>query len=168
MNVDEKTKEKLVEKLKGWKTPQLKSCFEPIAMAQKPTDGTFLENIIKNEIGLFNTNIKVGFNMFPSNILTANAIDEIMDRHFLVGKPSKLEKGKYNFHMTVKPTSLCEHLLALSVFSKDATILDPFAGSGTTAVAAKRDAKKRTVSATRWVGVVWPGARRLLPPLRPK
>lgn len=138
LNVDEKTKEKLTEKLKGWKTPQLKSCFEPIAMAQKPTDGTFLENIIKNEVGLFNTTAKVGFNMFPSNILTAEAIDEIMDRHFLISKPSKLEKGRYNFHMTVKPTSLCEHLLTLSIFSKDAIVLDPFAGSGTTAIAAKK------------------------------
>ena len=33
-------KETLKERLNGWKTPQVKSCFEPIVMAQKPTDGT--------------------------------------------------------------------------------------------------------------------------------
>src|SRR3989338_9387446 len=33
-------KDALKEELRGWKTPQVKSRFEPIVMAQKPTDGT--------------------------------------------------------------------------------------------------------------------------------
>lgn len=137
LNVNETTKIKIRKKLEGWKTPQIKSCFEPIAVAQKPPEDTFLSNILKHEVGLFDTKIKVGRNMFPSNILIADSFDSIMDRYFLVPKPKKEEKGEFNGHQTVKPLSICEHLIKLSTFSKDAVILDPFVGSGTTVVAAK-------------------------------
>ena len=46
-NLTAKEKERLNKKFKGWKTPQVKSCYEPIAMAQKPLDGTYMENSIK-------------------------------------------------------------------------------------------------------------------------
>lgn len=137
LKADQKTKDILKNKLKGWKTPQIKSCFEPIVMAQKKPDGTFLENIIKNEVGLFNTAVRIGDNMFPSNILTIENINEIMDKNFLIKKPDKNEKTGFNDHMTVKPLTLCEYLLRLSVFSKNGIVLDPFMGSGTTVVAAK-------------------------------
>lgn len=74
--------------------------------------------------------------MFPSNILIAEPFDEIMDRHFLVPKPKKSEKGEFNGHLTVKPLNICEHLSELWAFSKNAVLLD-LVGSGTTAVAAK-------------------------------
>lgn len=138
MPIDKDKKEKIKTKLSGWKTPQIKSSFEPIVMAQKPTDGTFLENILKHDIGLFNTSVRVGDNMFPSNIFAIDQINEIMDKHFLIKKPNKQEKSDFNNHMTVKPLELCEHLINLSAFSKNGVILDPFVGSGTTAVAAKR------------------------------
>lgn len=142
MGVGEKEKEKVKKKLKGWKTPQIKSCFEPIVMAQKETSGTFLENMLKDEVGLFNTNVRVGDNMYPSNIFIVDGVNEIMDKHFLISKPTKNEKGDSNGHATVKPLELCEHIIKLSTFSEDAIILDPFIGSGTTAVAAKRLGKK--------------------------
>ncbi len=138
MKISEKEKAKLKKKFEGWKTPQLKSCFEPIVMSQKPTDGTYLNNMIKNEIGLMNTNIKVGDNMFPSNVLTIDNINEIIDKAFLVSKPTKKEKGNFNNHKTVKPLEICEHIIKLTAFYKNAVILDPFVGSGTTAVAAKK------------------------------
>ncbi|MFH1260165.1 MAG: site-specific DNA-methyltransferase [Elusimicrobiota bacterium] len=138
MNVDENTKEKIKAKLNGWKTPQIKSCFEPIAMAQKPVDQTYLNNILKHEIGLLNTNIKIGNNMYPANVFTIDSINELIDRTFLLPKPSKKEKAEYNDHNTVKPVAICEYLIKLSTFSKNAVVLDPFIGSGTTAVAAKR------------------------------
>lgn len=137
LNVNEAAKMKLKKKLEGWKTPQIKSCFEPIATAQKPPEATFLANVLKYKTGLFNTKIKVGKNMFPSNILIADSFDSVIDRYFLVPKPAEEEKGEFNGHLTVKPLSLCEHLIKLSTFSKDAVVLDPFVGSGTTAVAAK-------------------------------
>lgn len=135
--LDDKTKKKIKEKLDGWKTPQIKSCFEPIAMAQKPVDKTYLHNILEYEVGLFNTKVKIGNNMYPSNVFTVDGVNELIDKTFLLPKPTKKEKGAYNIHKTVKPLSICEYLIRLSAFSKDAVILDPFVGSGTTAVAAK-------------------------------
>lgn len=138
MSVEEKAKKQIKDRLNGWKTPQIKSCFEPIAMAQKPTDGTYLNNMIKHEVGLFNTNAKLGENMYPANVFTVDKMNELIDRTFLLPKPTKKEKGDYNDHKTVKPLAVCEYLIKLSAFSKDAVILDPFVGSGTTAVAAKK------------------------------
>ena len=138
MNIDEKTKEKIKEKLNGWKTPQIKTCFEPIAMAQKPTDQTYLNNMLKHGVGMFNTNVKIGDNMYPANVFTVDSINELIDKTFLLPKPTKKEKGEYNDHKTVKPLAVCEYLIKLSAFADDAVILDPFVGSGTTAVAAKK------------------------------
>ncbi len=138
MNIDEKAKEKIREKLNGWKTPQIKSCFEPIAMAQKPTDQTYLNNMLKHGVGLFNTNVRIGDNMYPANVFTVDSINELIDKTFLLSKPTKKEKGEYNDHKTVKPLAICEYLIKLSAFSKNAIVLDPFVGSGTTAVAAKK------------------------------
>ncbi|MBU4580038.1 site-specific DNA-methyltransferase, partial [Patescibacteria group bacterium] len=116
----------------------IKSCFEPIVMSQKPADGTYLNNMLKNNIGLMNTNVRVGDNMFPANILTVDSINELIDKSFLIGKPTKKEKGDFNNHKTVKPVEICEHIIKLTAFYKNAVILDPFIGSGTTAVAAKK------------------------------
>jgi len=137
MDINDNEKILLKEKFEGWKTPQIKTCFEPIVMAQKPSDGTFLNNMINHNVGLLNTNIKVGDNMFPANIFTIDNVNEIIDKTFLIKKPTRIEKGEFNDHKTVKPVEICEHLIKLSAFNKDATILDPFVGSGTTAVAAK-------------------------------
>jgi len=138
MNKSEEEKNSLKKKFKGWKTPQLKSCFEPIVMAQKSADKTYLNNMLKNDIGLVNTSIRVGDNMFPANILTVDNINEVIDKSFLIGKPTKKEKGDFNDHKTVKPLKICEHIIRLTAFYKDAVILDPFIGSGTTAVATKK------------------------------
>ncbi|MEK7117142.1 MAG: site-specific DNA-methyltransferase, partial [Patescibacteria group bacterium] len=108
------------------------------AMAQKPADQTYLNNMLKHEVGLFNTNIRIGDNMYPANVFTIDSINELIDRAFLLPKPTKKEKGEYNDHKTVKPLAICEYLIKLSAFSKDAVVLDPFIGSGTTAVAAKK------------------------------
>lgn len=137
LDVDIDTKNKLKKKLEGWKTPQIKSCFEPIVMSQKPTEKTFLNNMLKNKIGLFNTKVKVGENMYPSNVMTIDNVNEIMDKHFLVSKPSKKERGAHNNHQTVKPLKICEHIIKLTTPSKSSVVLDPFVGSGTTAIAAK-------------------------------
>ena len=142
LDTSEKTKIGLKKKLKGWKTPQIKSCFEPIVMAQKKPNGTFLKNILKHNVGLFNTTVKVGQNMFPSNILTIENIDEVIDKYFLLPKPTKEEKREYNTHRTVKPLTICEYIIQLAAFSDDAIILDPFVGSGTTAIAAKKLGKR--------------------------
>ena len=138
MNCDENTRNRLKEKINGWKTPQIKSCFEPIVMAQKECDETFLNNILKYEVGLVNTDVKIGQGMFPSNVVTIEEINEILDKSFLLPKPTKDEKGEFNTHRTVKPLAICEYIIKLTTFSENAIVLDPFIGSGTTAVASKK------------------------------
>jgi site-specific DNA-methyltransferase (adenine-specific) len=137
MDADEETKKKIKARFNGWKTPQVKSCFEPIVMVQKRVSETFLKNMMKHKVGLINSNVKIGQNMFPSNVATAQSIDVLIDKYFLLPKPSKEEKGDFNIHKTVKPIELCKYLIKLTTFSKSAIVLDPFVGSGTTAVAAK-------------------------------
>ena len=54
---------------------------------------------------------------------------------------SRETKIKNNIHITVKPIQLIEHLIKL--FSKkNSLVLDPFLGSGTTALACKNTQRK--------------------------
>lgn len=138
MDVSLIEKTEMKESLDGWKTPQVKSCFEPIVMAQKPTDGTYLSNMRKHKVGLINSNLRIGDGMFPANVCTVEKIHELLDKAFLIPKPSQEERGERNIHPTVKPLALCQYLIALTAFAEDAVILDPFVGSGTTVVAAQR------------------------------
>lgn len=55
-------------------------------------------------------------------------------RFFYVAKPSREEKDLINRHVSVKPVALMRHLVELVSFRGE-TVLDPFLGSGTTAVA---------------------------------
>ncbi len=137
-NKPEEEKQKLNSKFKEWKTPQVKSCYEPIAMAQKPIEGTYLENSIKYNVSLINTKIKQGQNkdMFASNIMTSEYINHKIDKVFLVDKPKENEKGSFNNHKTVKPLSLFRYLISLTTKPKS-IVLDPFIGSGTTAIACR-------------------------------
>ena len=125
----------LKELCKDWKTPQLKPAIEPICLAVKPIEGRYIDNFQKYGVGLMNTvETKTGDGYFPSNIIVTEDVGQSLDKVFLVAKPTKIEKGSYNTHLSVKPVSLISHLIKL--FTKEgATVLDPFMGSGTTAVA---------------------------------
>lgn len=138
-NISKIEKNFLKDKLKGWKTPQIKSCFEPIAMAQKPTKGTYLQNMQEHKVGLLNVGFNIGKNQDkqPANVFSVEEISDLIDRAFLINKPTKIEKGEFNTHKTVKPLAICKYLIQLSAFSQNSIILDPFVGSGTTCVAAK-------------------------------
>ena len=71
-------------------------------------------------------------------------------RFFYVAKASRSERNKgleSNIHPTVKPVQLMRYLIRL-VTPKGGTVLDPFLGSGTTAVAAIEE------------GVAWIGCER--------
>lgn len=142
MEVSEVEKAELKSQLEGWKTPQIKSCFEPIAVAQKDTEGTFLENFKKYKVGLVNTAVRIGDDMFPSNVVSTDEINSVVDKCFLISKPDKKEKGEFNTHRTVKPLSLCEYIIRLTTYSENSIVLDPFAGSGTILVAAKKLRRK--------------------------
>lgn len=55
-------------------------------------------------------------------------------RFFYCAKASKSERGEYNKHPTVKPVALMRYLIRL-ITPDWGTVLDPYAGSGTTGVA---------------------------------
>lgn len=137
LSTDEKQKFK--EEYQDFKTPQIKSCFEPICVAMKPIPTTFVRNEIQYKTGLLDFSPKVGIaeDRVIANVITTQSLDEIYDKNFLVSKPSKKEKKEYNNHPTVKPLELMEHLI--KIFSKKgAIVLDPFLGSGTTMIACKQ------------------------------
>jgi site-specific DNA-methyltransferase (adenine-specific) len=57
-------------------------------------------------------------------------------RFFYCAKASKSERGEGNTHPTVKPLALMKYLITLGL-PPGGTVLDPFCGSGTTALACK-------------------------------
>ena len=144
MDISNEEKKKLKEKYKNFKTPQIKSCFEPICVAMKPIGKlTFIKNELKYDTGLLNFSEKVGIDNdhVPANIITTEEFNEIYDKNFLIQKESKSEKGKNNTHLTVKPVKLLEHLI--KIFSKEESlVVDPFVGSGTTLIACKNSNRK--------------------------
>jgi DNA modification methylase len=145
MDIPEEEKIKLIEEYKDFKTPQIRSCFEPICVSMKPIGKlTFIQNELNFKTGLIDFSQKVGIDQdhSPANIITTEEyIETAYNKNFLVSKPSKAEKGPDNTHITVKPLSLIEHLIKL--FSKTgALVVDPFLGSGTTAVACKHTNRK--------------------------
>ena len=143
---------------------QLRPAYEAIIMARKPFPGSLNDNVKKNKTGLLNVeDTRIGKRKFdavkannnksstfgrrnilekegaigryPSNILVDDS-DIFLARYFLVVKPTKRKKNLYveNTHNTVKPLELMRYLIKL-VGVRDAIILDPFMGSGTTGVA---------------------------------
>lgn len=116
-NLTEEEQNQIIKDMEGWKTPQLKPQIEPMVMAQKPKEGTFIENWIKYNVGLINITESLD-GMFPGNIMEV----------------SKKERDEKIEHLTVKPVKLISHLVKL--FSKENQIvLDAFMGSGSHGVA---------------------------------
>ena len=108
------------EEWDGWH-----SCFrnewEAIVVLQKPLKGNYINTFLEYGVGLFNTNNEDG--SFQSNII------ENIPRE---------ETENFNIHCTVKPIALMEKLIHMFVPPSDEHIvLDPFAGSGSTLVAAQ-------------------------------
>jgi len=105
----------------GWHSC-LRSEWEAIVVVQKPLVTNYLETLSQYGVGLFRATNEDG--SFQSNIL------EDIPRE---------KNGDYNVHCTVKPLALMEKLINLFVPpSNEHIVLDPFAGSGTTLVAAKK------------------------------
>ena len=115
-----------IEYLEGRRTPQLRPQFESILCAQKPKSGTFIDNWLSHKTGLIDA----------KQSLTGKAPSTVM-------KVEKPIKSTYNGHLTTKPVKLCQHLIKLFSY-KGQTVLDPFVGSGTTCVAARK-AKRHSI-----------------------
>ena len=113
-------KENILAELGDRKTPQLKPQLEPMVFAQKPREGTFVENWLKWKTGLVDVAQSLD-SSFPGNLMS-------------VARPNKAEKGGFNDHLTVKPLALLTHLVQLLTIPNQ-VVLDPFLGSGSTALA---------------------------------
>ncbi|MBN4079515.1 site-specific DNA-methyltransferase [Beggiatoa alba] len=115
---------------KGYENPEetegmhscLRSEWEAICVLQKPLSNNYTETLLKFGTGLFYTKMEDGG--FQSNILENIKRDKTAD---------------FNIHCTVKPLDLMRKLVSIfAPKTAGAIILDPFAGSGTTLVAAKQ------------------------------
>ena len=107
------------------KTPQVKPQMETIILAQAPKDGDCTENWIKHQTGLIDlSNPVVNPERCPGQLI-----------------PVPKTKRRYD-HMTPKPVELLRHLIRIfSNDSPDTLILDPFAGTGSTGVAARLEGR---------------------------
>jgi len=132
LGLTDEEKENLIQEMEGWKTPQLRPAIEPICFAQKPRQGTFVENWAKYKTGLINTKQILNNGKTPTNVVSEEEFNDDFDRLFLVQKP---KKDSFNKHPTVKPSDLCLHLIKLLTIPEE-LVVDPFLGSGSTAVAA--------------------------------
>lgn len=78
---------------------------------------------------------------WPSNFILDEGAAEMLEEQssgassfYYISKPTTKERGEFNRHPTVKPIKLMEHLVKL-ITPMGGVVLDPFGGSGTTAIA---------------------------------
>jgi len=119
--VDEK--EKIIKALGGRKTPQLKPQMELIILAQSPREGTFVDNWMQHQTGLIDVS------------------DPVVENHRFPGTVIPVSKPREKFgHIAAKPVPLLRHLIR--IFSAEgAVVCDPFAGSGSTGIAAHKEGR---------------------------
>ena len=105
----------------GWRVGNLRPTFEPILWFTRPykIGTTIADNALNQGVGPFNEEEFLRFVSRPDNIIECGLSSE--------------EAG---LHPTQKPIRLMQSLIALTT-RPGQIVLDPFAGSGTTAVAAK-------------------------------
>ena len=109
------------EKWKGWRLGNLRPIFEPILWFVKPykIGSTIADNVLKHGVGAFNEHAFRQYVDKPNNVIE----DSLAER----------EKG---LHPTQKSVRLMQALIELTT-CEGHLVLDPFAGSGSTLVAAK-------------------------------
>jgi len=111
----------MAAKWQGWRLGNLRPVFEPVLWFTKPyTIGTTIaDNASTHEVGGFNQDAFLKYVEEPNNVLE-------------IGFTS----GESGLHPTQKPVLLMQALIELTT-QPGQIILDPFCGSGTTAVAAR-------------------------------
>lgn len=108
-------------KWQGWRLGNLAPIWEPIAWFMKPykIGGTITDNLLENEVGAMNLDASKTQGICPTNLLEFG-----------------FHKDEIKIHEAQKPLDLIQYLITLTT-RENQIILDPFMGSGTTAVAAK-------------------------------
>ena len=106
----------------GWRLGNLAPVYEPIAWFVKPykIGGTIADNILEHGVGAMNLENCQIHGANPTNLLAFG-----------------FQKGEHRIHEAQKPLKLIEFLIRLTT-REGQVVLDPFMGSGTTAVAARR------------------------------
>ena len=150
-------KSPLAKKWEGWRCGRAcpRSCMEPIYMGQKRPLRPIRENVARHGTGAVNiggcwTVRRDGKKHSPSSAMHdgSEAVRRILEKDaptaslslnefFFVPKPGKKERDG-NPHPTAKPVALMRHLVRL-VTPPGGIVLDPFMGSGTTALAARAE-----------------------------
>jgi site-specific DNA-methyltransferase (adenine-specific) len=110
--------EELIE-WEGWRLGNLAPIYEPIAWFFKPYKITATDNILKNGVGAINIEACKINGASPTNVLEFG-----------------FASNENRIHEAQKPVALIEFLIKLTT-KEQQIVLDPFMGSGTTALAAK-------------------------------
>ena len=107
---------------RGWRVGNLAPIYEPIAWFVKPyrIGGTIADNVLEHGVGAMNIEQCRIYGTDPTNVLEFS-----------------FQRGEERIHEAQKPVRLIEFLIRLTT-RENQTVLDPFMGSGTTAVAARR------------------------------
>lgn len=108
----------------GWRVGNLRPTFEPIIWCFKPYRVTLADNVLDHGVGAWN------LEAFQKN---TGAADNVIDAGFEPGEAGLVEAQK--------PIKLMRTLIELCT-QPGSLVLDPFAGSGTTAVAALQSSRR--------------------------
>ena len=110
------------EEWRGWRLGNLAPIYEPIAWFVKPykIGGTITDNVLEHGVGAINIDECQRTGASPTNLLEFG-----------------FQKNERRIHEAQKPVRLIEFLIRLTT-QENQTVLDPFMGSGTTALAARR------------------------------
>ncbi len=111
--------EKEAEEWEGWRLGNLAPIYEPIAWFFKPYKVTITDNVLKYNVGAINVEVCKIHGSNPINLLEFG-----------------FEKNENRIHEAQKPLILIEFLIKLTT-KENQIVLDPFMGSGTTAIASK-------------------------------
>jgi len=114
--------EEEAEAWRGWRLGNLAPIYEPIAWFMKPyrIGGTITDNVLENGVGAMNIQECQLHGATPTNVLEFG-----------------FQKNEKRIHEAQKPLKLIQFLIKLTTIEGH-TVLDPFMGSGTTALAAKK------------------------------
>lgn len=104
----------------GWKVGNLRPTFEPIIWCFKPYRITIADNVSQHGVGAYNEEAFVRYFDRPDNIIRCG-----------------YAQGEGGLHPAQKPLKLMAALIELTT-QPGQIVLDPFAGSGTTLLAAKQ------------------------------
>lgn len=102
----------------GWRVGNLKPTFEPIIWAFKPYKITITDNVLEHKLGAYNQDKFEQYFGSKDNIFECG-----------------MAAGESGLHPAQKPVKLMEALIDLVTITGQ-VVVDPFAGSGTTGVAA--------------------------------